>query len=61
MVNIKVVVECCISNYSGGSMDKPAQTRTTYCSNCGAEREVRITVPWQDDICLGCGGSVEGG
>lgn len=28
-----------------------------YCYRCDAEREVILTVPWQDDTCVECGAS----
>ncbi|WP_255291465.1 hypothetical protein [Natrinema sp. CBA1119] len=41
-------------------MSNDTKTKTTYCPNCDADREVRITVPWQDDFCLECGENVDG-
>ena len=26
-----------------------------YCNLCDAEREVVVTVPWQEDVCAVCG------
>jgi len=34
-------------------------TEIAYCSNCDAEREVRSTVPWQDDLCTHCGANID--
>ena len=28
-----------------------------YCNRCDAEREIILTVPWQDDVCVRCGDS----
>ena len=28
-----------------------------YCNRCAAECEVILTVPWQDDVCVRCGGA----
>jgi len=39
--------------------DDDRTTKEAYCSNCETEREVRITVPWQEDLCLHCGNAVE--
>ncbi|GAD52146.1 hypothetical protein MBEHAL_0906 [Halarchaeum acidiphilum MH1-52-1] len=33
-------------------------TRSGYCPRCDAERTIRVTVPWQDDICTECYNSV---
>jgi len=38
---------------------KDTTTKTAYCPNCDTEREVRITVPWQADLCLQCGENVD--
>ena len=40
-------------------MNNDTGTKTAYCSNCETERTVRITVPWQTDICLECGENVD--
>ncbi len=39
-------------------MSENVITKTVHCSNCDAIRAVRITVPWQDDICTHCGQTV---
>ncbi len=36
-------------------------TRTDYCPHCDAERAIRITVPWQADLCTHCGENIDGG
>lgn len=28
-----------------------------YCNRCEAERDVVLTVPWQEDACVRCGGA----
>jgi glycerol-3-phosphate dehydrogenase len=30
-------------------------TVTGYCHQCETEREILLTVPWQDDTCKRCG------
>jgi glycerol-3-phosphate dehydrogenase len=30
-------------------------TATGYCCRCETEREILLTVPWQDDTCKYCG------
>jgi len=42
----------------GGAMTDDAITRTAYCPNCDAEQAVRLTVPWQADLCTVCGESI---
>lgn len=33
-----------------------APSRSTgYCNRCDAEREILVTVPWQEDVCQRCG------
>lgn len=37
------------------------RTREGYCSYCDEAVTLRVTVPWQDDICTECGNSVSTG
>lgn len=33
----------------------PPSRGSGYCHRCAAEREIILTVPWQDDVCQTCG------
>lgn len=35
------------------------KTRTEYCPNCEEERELRVSVAWQPDVCTVCDAEVE--
>ncbi|WP_435552662.1 hypothetical protein [Natrinema sp. CGMCC1.2065] len=40
-------------------MEENTEAETRHCHHCGTEREVQITVPWQDDLCTHCGRAVD--
>lgn len=40
-------------------MSNIGKTRTDYCPNCEEERELRVSVEWQPDVCTVCDADVE--
>lgn len=52
------IVRRCIAEPPEGRFVVDLNTETRYCENCGEERTVAKTMPWQDDICKSCGANV---
>ena len=36
------------------------KTREGYCPSCEENRELRVSVEWQPDVCMTCNADVEG-
>lgn len=65
IVKLHVVGVSIVQQLGDYTMETPSPAddrnqRKRFCPVCEAETTVRVTVPWQDDLCRGCHNSIPG-